>query len=226
MLVNSNKTILSYFSEGLNKNEELGLAQALEQIELRARSRCYVSKQGWREFSVRRLFGSGSLSHRQGLSHWDRLNEYIYTNISEGVSPDIPALKIMNSIICPLAGGRIRTCESRGGEKKFIRQLDLPLFLDKMQKEVFEPSEVHPIWQAFQLYSWGVTLHPFIDGNGRTFRAAADWVLLQNGYLPLTCRSSVAAHVAVCRNVALPERSSRFANFLAGLMNSYKFLYQ
>lgn len=44
-------------------------------------------------------------------------------------------------------------------------------------------NALHPIVLAAELHERLVTIHPFIDGNGRTSRLAMNLILLQNGYV-------------------------------------------
>lgn len=44
-------------------------------------------------------------------------------------------------------------------------------------------NSLHPIVLAAELHERLVTIHPFIDGNGRTSRLAMNLILLQNGYV-------------------------------------------
>ena len=43
-------------------------------------------------------------------------------------------------------------------------------------------SALHPVLLAAHLHEKLVTIHPFIDGNGRTSRLVMNLILLQNGY--------------------------------------------
>ena len=42
---------------------------------------------------------------------------------------------------------------------------------------------MHPIVLAAELHERIVSIHPFIDGNGRTSRLIMNLILLQNGYI-------------------------------------------
>ena len=60
-------------------------------------------------------------------------------------------------------------------------------FLVPVQMESFfiwyaENKNLHPVLLAAELHERLVTIHPFIDGNGRTSRLLMNLVLLQHGY--------------------------------------------
>ncbi len=44
-------------------------------------------------------------------------------------------------------------------------------------------NKLHPIVLAAEMHERLVTIHPFIDGNGRTSRLVMNFILLQNGYI-------------------------------------------
>ena len=43
-------------------------------------------------------------------------------------------------------------------------------------------AQLHPVELAAQMHERLVTIHPFIDGNGRTARLVMNWLLRQKGY--------------------------------------------
>lgn len=62
-----------------------------------------------------------------------------------------------------------------------------PLLVKDEVKKMFEWYEenkntLHPVELAAELHERLVTIHPFIDGNGRTARLLMNLVLLQNGF--------------------------------------------
>lgn len=62
-----------------------------------------------------------------------------------------------------------------------------PLLLNDLMEGYFEFYELnkrtmHPVLLAAEMHERLVTIHPFIDGNGRTARLVMNLVLLQNGY--------------------------------------------
>ncbi|MCB9261195.1 MAG: Fic family protein [Flavobacteriales bacterium] len=62
-----------------------------------------------------------------------------------------------------------------------------PYLLEKMMEEYFMHYEIqkkrmHPVLLAAEMHERLVSIHPFIDGNGRTSRLIMNFILLQNGY--------------------------------------------
>ena len=63
-----------------------------------------------------------------------------------------------------------------------------PFLVSKEMEDFFiwyetNKSNLHPIVLAAELHERLVTIHPFIDGNGRTSRLIMNLILLQNGYV-------------------------------------------
>jgi Fic family protein len=62
-----------------------------------------------------------------------------------------------------------------------------PFLLEKLMEDYFEhykiqKNKMHPIILAAEMHERLVSIHPFIDGNGRTSRLIMNFILLQNGY--------------------------------------------
>jgi Fic family protein/DNA-binding Xre family transcriptional regulator len=62
-----------------------------------------------------------------------------------------------------------------------------PYLLDKLMEDYFiyyeqNREHLHPVLLAAEMHERLVTIHPFIDGNGRTSRLVMNLILLQNGY--------------------------------------------
>jgi Fic family protein len=61
-----------------------------------------------------------------------------------------------------------------------------PFLLDKMMEEYFvhynaQKKILHPVILAAEMHERLVSIHPFIDGNGRTSRLVMNLILLRNG---------------------------------------------
>ena len=62
-----------------------------------------------------------------------------------------------------------------------------PFLVDKMMEDFFIHYErqkriLHPVLLAAEMHERLVTIHPFVDGNGRTSRLLMNFILLKNGY--------------------------------------------
>lgn len=62
-----------------------------------------------------------------------------------------------------------------------------PYLIEKLMEDYFlfyetQKSTLHPVILAAEMHERLVSIHPFIDGNGRTSRLIMNLILLQNGY--------------------------------------------
>lgn len=62
-----------------------------------------------------------------------------------------------------------------------------PYLLDKLMEDYFlfydtQKNVLHPVILAAEMHERLVSIHPFIDGNGRTSRLVMNLILLQNGF--------------------------------------------
>lgn len=69
-----------------------------------------------------------------------------------------------------------------------------PFMLNKLMEDYFlfyqeQKGKMHPLVLAAEMHERLVTIHPFVDGNGRTARLVMNLVLMQAGY-PITNISS------------------------------------
>ena len=62
-----------------------------------------------------------------------------------------------------------------------------PYLIEKMMEDFFyhyerQKNKLHPIILAAEMHERLATIHPFVDGNGRTSRLLMNFILLKNGY--------------------------------------------
>ncbi len=111
-----------------------------------------------------------------------------------------PALKIDHVVVQRLHelvmrgitewAGRYRTQNVRIGGSRHTppRPEKIVRLLDAMFSELREHAD--PIIRSIYLHHRLVFVHPFLDGNGRVARLAANLVLLSEGYPPVVLRAS------------------------------------
>ncbi|MFK7969201.1 MAG: Fic family protein [Bacteroidia bacterium] len=79
-----------------------------------------------------------------------------------------------------------------------------PYLLDKMMEDYFlfytkEKRRLHPVVLAADMHERLVTIHPFIDGNGRTARLVMNLILLQHGYTIANLKGDIPSRLAYYR---------------------------
>lgn len=95
------------------------------------------------------------------------------------------------SILSKTGSGCYRTVQNYivNAKNKVIYTPPPPKKLVPLMKELFtwlkNSSEQHPIVRSAIFHHRFVAIHPFVDGNGRAARAAAQWILYERGFDPL-----------------------------------------
>lgn len=98
-----------------------------------------------------------------------------------------------------------------------------PWHIDKLVEDYFvfyqeNKATHHPITLAAELHERLVTIHPFIDGNGRTARLVMNLLLLQYGY-PIAIiqgdTESRLAYYAALEKCNLENKKEDFHSFIA-----------
>ena len=157
--------------------------------------------------------GSETLKHRNAhhnvaLANWDLASTIVHETAKrrEPVTPEairnlfIRINTVLMQEIHNSAGGKVRQlnnvwvgpCDAKGSTDPHPSRLAVPgsmvnTELNTLCNEVAEElnlGNVNPILLAAKTAMKGISIHPFSDGNGRTCRLIADFVLLRSGLLP------------------------------------------
>ena len=67
--------------------------------------------------------------------------------------------------------------------------MKVPDLMDAFIEWIVTSSKIHPVELAAEVHYQLVTIHPFVDGNGRTARLLMNLILMQNGYPPAIIRT-------------------------------------
>lgn len=98
-----------------------------------------------------------------------------------------------------------------------------PFMVQKKMEEYFEWFEsnkesLHPILLAAEMHERLVTIHPFVDGNGRTSRLIMNLILLRSGYVIANIKGdheSRLAYYEALENVQVSNKKEAFLLFIA-----------
>lgn len=76
-----------------------------------------------------------------------------------------------------------------------------PFLVPKQMEDYFlwyhaNQSKIHPVVLAAEMHERLVTIHPFIDGNGRTARLVMNLILLKHGYVIANIKGDAKSRVA------------------------------
>jgi Fic family protein len=79
-----------------------------------------------------------------------------------------------------------------------------PHMIDKLMEDYFAyyqqyRNQLHPVVLAAEMHERLVSIHPFIDGNGRTSRLIMNLILLQHGYTIANLKGDADSRLAYYR---------------------------
>lgn len=75
-------------------------------------------------------------------------------------------------------------------------------------------SKMHPVILAAEMHERLVTIHPFIDGNGRTSRLIMNLILLQNGYVIANIKGDYETRMNYYKTLETAQTSNNKEDFL------------
>lgn len=75
-------------------------------------------------------------------------------------------------------------------------------------------TKIHPIILATEMHERLATIHPFIDGNGRTSRLIMNLILLQNGYLIANIKGDYESRMNYYQALETAQTSNNKEDFL------------
>jgi Fic family protein/DNA-binding XRE family transcriptional regulator len=75
-------------------------------------------------------------------------------------------------------------------------------------------SKMHPVILAAEMHERLVTIHPFIDGNGRTSRLIMNLILLQNGYVIANIKGDYETRMNYYKTLETAQTSNKKEDFL------------
>lgn len=87
--------------------------------------------------------------------------------------------------------GHFRTIPVRisGSPVILPNPVKVPNMMEAFIEWVVTSTNLHPVELAAEAHYQLVTIHPFVDGNGRTARLLMNLILMQNGYPPAIIRT-------------------------------------
>ena len=168
--------------------------------------------------------GSNTLKKKNELTEWATANNQILDWLHKNEELDFEHVKKLNLSLNPESYGQFRTQSIFAGLGEFIEVTSLTKFENLFSKNVLK-KDIHPILKAAQVYQWISSFHPFENGNGRTARLAADFILMKDDYLPLSFENPFDAMVGIKSNTHHIDGNYGVRKLLKWLNNSYQIIY-
>jgi Fic family protein len=134
------------------------------------------------------ISGKSMREHLEAINHQEAIAYIKHLMDKNTTLNEREVLSIHNLIlrgINPEDAGRYRRVQVMIKGSSFMPPQ--PFMVSKEMEDFFiwyetNKNNLHPIILAAELHERLVTIHPFIDGNGRTSRLLMNLILLQNGY--------------------------------------------
>lgn len=131
--------------------------------------------------------GKSMREHLEAINHYEAIL-YIRDLVEKGVDLDEREVRNIHSLV--LHGidrnnaGRYRNVPVRisGSRYEPPQPWAVPKLMEEYGFWLISEEVQHPVIRAAQAHERLVTIHPFIDGNGRTARLVMNMILLRHGY--------------------------------------------
>ncbi len=94
-----------------------------------------------------------------------------------------------------------------------------PFLVQKQMEDYFlwmeeNKNKLHPVILAAEMHERLVTIHPFIDGNGRTSRLIMNLILLQNGYVIANIKGDYETRIKYYQSLETAQTSGNKEDFI------------
>jgi hypothetical protein len=175
-----------YPTSSSNENE------LVRQIKEKSKSISIISAPDLSLITRLRMFSCSSINNGDSISKDNWINALIFLqeNLSK-ITGSLGLICKLNGILLHGANSKpssYRTTPMLAGVKAFPCSLDINNLMNDYIQRLFTIKD--PVSQAAYTYQTLISVHPFIDGNGRTARLVADAILMNNNYLPLAFPST------------------------------------
>jgi len=132
-------------------------------------------------------------NHKEAIDYIEELSVKKTTELNRTDIFNIHSLVLQS--IDSKNSGKYRTVPvyvllSNGSKHSFCDPLKITDEMDIFFDWLFSEKKEHPVITAAEAHTRFVSIHPFIDGNGRTARLLMNLTLLQNGYVPAIIKNA------------------------------------
>lgn len=175
----------------------------------------------WEALAAWRLLASNSLRAKgaPGRAAWDAANAVLAQALERDEAPSFAVATRFHDALEAGASG-LRTTAIFGADERYLDASAIAGELAALDAALAAARD--GLEAAFRAYVGVVTIHPFSNGNGRTARLLADYILMKDAWLPLCFGSPIASHVAQTHGGATRDPETAFGVFAEGIANAYR----
>lgn len=131
------------------------------------------------------------INHAEALDYIKELAQKKRTDLTERDLLNMHSLILKR--IDDANGGIYRTVDVSisGSDVRLPSPVKVPELMERFIKWLTDKHELHPVRIAVDAHYKLVSIHPFVDGNGRTGRLLMNLLLMQAGFPPAVIRNEV-----------------------------------
>jgi Fic family protein/DNA-binding XRE family transcriptional regulator len=168
--------------------------------------------------------GKSMREHLEAINHQEAI-EYVKDLVQRKVSIIERELLVIHNMILrgimPEYAGKYRNIQVM--IKGSAHMPPQPFLVPKKMEEYFEwyqinRNKLHPVVLAAEMHERLVTIHPFVDGNGRTSRLIMNLILLKHGFVIANIKGDYDARMNYYNALELVQTEKEkdtFLNFIA-----------
>lgn len=162
--------------------------------------------------------------HLEAINHQEAI-EYVKDLVLRKVSINERELLVIHNMILrgimPEYAGKYRNIQVM--IKGSAHMPPQPFLVPKKMEEYFEwytinRNKLHPVVLAAEMHERLVTIHPFVDGNGRTSRLIMNLILLKHGFVIANIKGDYESRMNYYNALELvqtEQEKDTFLNFIA-----------
>ncbi len=166
------------------------------------------------------ISGKSMREHLEAINHQEAIGYIKHLMEKNSFLNEKEVLSIHNLIlrgIHPEDAGRYRRVQVMIKGSSFMPPQ--PFMVAKEMEDFFiwyetNKNNLHPIVLAAEMHERLVTIHPFIDGNGRTSRLVMNLILLQNGYVIANIKGDYDSRMQYYNALEIAQTKNKKEDFL------------
>ncbi|MBI1838440.1 MAG: Fic family protein [Flavobacteriia bacterium] len=164
--------------------------------------------------------GKSMREHLEAINHQEAI-EYVKDLVQRKVSINERELLVIHNMILrgimPEYAGKYRNIQVM--IKGSAHMPPQPFLVPKKMEEYFEwyqinRNKLHPVVLAAEMHERLVTIHPFVDGNGRTSRLIMNLILLKHGFVIANIKGDYEARMNYYNALELVQTEKEKDTFL------------
>lgn len=174
------------------------------------------------------IAGKSMREHLEAINHQEAIAYIKQLMEKNNILKEREVLSIHNLIlrgIQPEDAGRYRKVQVIIKGSSYMPQQ--PYMVAKNMEDFYNwyethKSNLHPVILAAEMHERLVTIHPFIDGNGRTSRLVMNLILLQHGYVIANIKGDYESRMQYYQSLEIAQTQNNKEDFLLFIAQTAK----